>query len=124
MKKVLSLILVFSMVLHCAGRLGVIQYLYEQRNQIALALGIIDEIPIPVCSHDYYSSDGLVVQADDDQQPPVRIAQSHEINLFAGNTTFTWAIKSPFVERQTGFPADDAPCYSTHLSRIFTPPRA
>jgi hypothetical protein len=69
------------MVLHCASRLGVLSHLYQKRHHIAKAVGLIVEVPIAMCSSDYYG-DQFVVQDQDmsDALPAMIVAL--EINLF------------------------------------------
>jgi len=73
------------MTLHCAGRLGVLSYLYQQKAQIAHTLGFISELPIALCSSDYdYDFDGgFVFQSNDESSstPPLAV-QVNEVQLF------------------------------------------
>jgi hypothetical protein len=80
-RKTLCYIILLSMVLHCASRLGVLSHLYQKRHQIAKAVGLIVEIPIAMCSSDYYP-DQMVLQdhQTNDVLPALMIAL--EINLF------------------------------------------
>lgn len=73
-------------MLHCAGRIGLLTYIYGQRHQIALALGMIDELPMTMCSHEYTPhADRLVIQehgqSSDTTIPPAAFS-AQEINLF------------------------------------------
>lgn len=71
------------MTLHCFSRLGLLSYVYEQRHELAYALGVVAEIPIPLCNSNYDFTKGLVIQNHDiDQSNPKQLAQAHEINLF------------------------------------------
>ena len=86
------------MMIHCAGKLGVIDYLVEQQHQIAFALGIIDEVPIPMCN-DNYSHDGFTFDASVDaarvSDPGIRI---ETINLFIVQiTNHTFAPEKVFT---------------------------
>lgn len=47
------------MTLHCASRLGVVSYLYENRLEIAYQIGLIAEIPIAMCAGDYFEKTAL-----------------------------------------------------------------
>jgi hypothetical protein len=71
------------MTLHCAGRLGVLSYLYQNKSQIAHTLGLIAEVPIAFCSSDYDFDSGLIFQSNDDSSstPPV-VLQVSEVQLF------------------------------------------
>ena len=84
MKRIFVAVILFSMVLHSASRLGVLSYVYSQRHEIAYAIGLIAEIPIAMCSSDYHFNSGFtVVNADhsDLSTPPVLI-EAKEIQLF------------------------------------------
>ena len=82
-RKLLSVIILFTMVLHCASRLGGLSYLYEKRHDFAYSIGLITEKPIAICSSDYDFGKGLaIVSADEDTPTAPGIIQSQEINLF------------------------------------------
>lgn len=83
-KKGVILVILFSMMLHCAGRLGVLSYLYQQRHEIAYSIGLITELPIAVCSSEYNFDSGLNIRATDesDHSLPPGIFQAREIQLF------------------------------------------
>jgi hypothetical protein len=84
MRRTLALLILFSMVLHCASRLGVLTYLYENRNHIANTIGLIQEVPIAICSSNYDFNDSLHVQhADTDPAVPTNFLTAHEITLFS-----------------------------------------
>lgn len=86
-KRAITIIILLSMVLHCASRLGVLTYLYEQRHHIAFNAGLIAEIPIALCNSDYHFQKELTI---DDQQEddslPVTVGQAHEIILYLQET--------------------------------------
>lgn len=82
MKRTVSLLILTSMMLHSASRLGILSRLYEERHQIALSVGLISEIPIASCSSDYDFNTALNVQFDDEKSPLGVLAQAQEINLF------------------------------------------
>ncbi len=77
-------LLLISMVLHSASRLGVLSYLYQHRHDIAYTLGLIEEVPIASCTDDYHLSQGFEVvvaeQSDSTLPPATWFAQ--EIQLF------------------------------------------
>src|SRR6185436_13620850 len=84
MRRTLALLILFSMILHCASRLGVLSYLYENRNHIASTVGLISEVPIAICSSNYDFNDGLHIQhTDTDPSFPVSFLTAHEITLFS-----------------------------------------
>ena len=70
------------MTLHCAGRLGVLNWLYEQRHVIAFDLGLIDEKPIAECGSAYLQDGLVIVQQDDAHASPSPVFSAKEINLF------------------------------------------
>lgn len=82
-RKVICFVILASMFLHCASRLGVLSHLYEKRHHIAYALGLIHEVPIATCSNDYDFQTGLVLheQHDADQTVPQGLAHAPEIIL-------------------------------------------
>jgi hypothetical protein len=76
-------IILGSMTLHCACRLGVLDHLYRNKNAIAHALGIIKEIPIAMCSSDYHGVQSLQINTHDqtDSSLPL-VIKTIEIKLF------------------------------------------
>jgi hypothetical protein len=85
MKKAVCILILFSMVLHSASRLGVISYLYGKRHDLAYRVGLIAEIPIAICNLDHFSKQVPLVISDHDttdKQLPVQFSQAKEINLF------------------------------------------
>jgi len=94
MKKLCAYIILCSMTLHCGARLGLLDHLYQKRNDIALALGLIQEVPIATCSSDYDFNGGLkVVSHNNSHSVPSSLTQAREINLF-----FTFEYYSPRVQ--------------------------
>jgi hypothetical protein len=69
------------MVLHCASRLGVLSHIYQYRHHIARTIGLVVEIPIAICSSDYYS-DQMVFQSDEQHDAIPAFVVAMEINLF------------------------------------------
>ncbi|MEO7992396.1 MAG: hypothetical protein ABI663_22790 [Chryseolinea sp.] len=87
-RSVVYLILV-SMVLHCAGRLGLLNHLYQKRHDIAYSIGVISEIPIAICSSDYSHTKTIVlVDHKDESSIPVRLVQAQEIILYFNINSF------------------------------------
>jgi len=72
------------MVLHCASRTGLLTYIFQQRLQIAYSLGLIDEIPIAVCSSDYDFRHEFIVHQTDESSPASHqtLPMASEIKLF------------------------------------------
>jgi hypothetical protein len=84
MSKRLGIYLVlFSMTLHCACRLGFIDYIYNNRNEIGYALGLVSELRITVCSNNYNSGKNLrIVVGDSSSSTPNTVFKTEHINLF------------------------------------------
>ncbi|HEY9049830.1 MAG TPA: hypothetical protein VIN08_28220 [Ohtaekwangia sp.] len=83
LKKSLCYVVLVTMMLHCASRLGVLSFLYENRHSIGYSIGLIAEIPIAMCSSDYDFSKGLKIEhRDSDQGMPRSFMHAREINLF------------------------------------------
>jgi hypothetical protein len=85
MKRAVCIIILMSMVLHCASRLGVLSFLYGKRHNIAFSVGLIAEIPIALCDGDYFSKQAPLIIVDHDttdKQLPVQFAHAKEIILF------------------------------------------
>ncbi len=71
------------MTLHCAGRLGILSWVYEQHQVIAFELGLISEKPIAQCGTAYMDDGLVIVQQDDDSSArPSAVFSAKEINLF------------------------------------------
>ena len=79
LRRVTSILLLTALFTHCAGRLGVLSYMYEKRHDIAFTIGFIAESPIALCSADYDFDPGIKI-VDHDQTAPLIHAQ--EIVLF------------------------------------------
>lgn len=87
-KRLLVYLILTSMILHCAGRLGLLDSLYQQRHRIAYNLGLIAEIPIAICSgdYDYDFDDKLKFQSGDADETEIPISyQLRDITLFLVN---------------------------------------
>ena len=82
-KNLFVYLILTSMVFHCAGRLGILDSLYQQRHRIAYNLGLIAEIPIAICSGDYDFDGKLNFKSDDKNEASTPINyQLKEITLF------------------------------------------
>jgi hypothetical protein len=122
-KRTLAIIILFSMVIHCASRLGFLSYLYENRTQIANTLGLISEVPIAFCSSDYTFNETLPTQPSDSETGiPVSFSSAHEITLFIQNH-FAFSGEPINVSLMKVESHYSIPHYlSPHLD-IFQPPR-
>jgi hypothetical protein len=82
-KKLTAYIILLSMTLHCACRLGVIDRVYKKRNEIAFAMGFIAEIPISICSSDYKTTHSFKLDKSDvNEAVPGLVFKTEYINLF------------------------------------------
>ncbi len=82
-KRLLVYLILTSMILHCAGKLGLLDSLYQQRHRIVYNLGLIAEIPIAICSGDYDFDDKLKFQSGDADETEIPISyQLRDITLF------------------------------------------
>jgi hypothetical protein len=110
------------MVLHCASRVGFLSYLYQQRQEIAYALGLITEIPIAMCSSDYDFNDDLVIHAPHHENSSGQtIPVALEITLFFSAITLSLTMpeKGEVVENQNFFCSR---ALTGCLQAIFHPP--
>lgn len=125
MRRTLCLLILVSMTLHCASRLGLLSYLYQNRHEVAFTLGLIKEVPIAVCSSDYDGDKTLVITAQDDidKNLPGTISQAQEINLyferiiFKNTAHFVW-------QSARRIPSLQEIPYTPPLQDIFHPPTA
>ena len=86
-RKVTCIVIIASMFLHCSCRLGLLSYLYENRNEIALKIGLIKEVSIALCSSDFHFNAELILKSNSvDDQIPVNFLHTQEINLFYVST--------------------------------------
>jgi hypothetical protein len=70
------------MALHCAARLGLLDYLYSKRSTIAFSLGLTAERVIASCGLGHYQQESLAM-ADEGDHPGNPIgSQALEINVF------------------------------------------
>jgi hypothetical protein len=117
------MVILGSMVLHCAGRLGLLSHLYENRHRIAIAVGLIAEVPIAMCSSDYDFHTGLTLRESDSAKQPVQhlLIQAQEIILCmppaAGQPSF---INIPYRIKATT-PYTGRPYHAANAD-IFHPP--
>lgn len=112
------------MVLHCAVRTGLFNYLYQQRHEIAFALGIVDEVPITECGHKYFDGSGFYVDVPKDSNDLSLPAAFHvqEINLIL-NAVSTIEIKPNSAHARVEYSADVVNgLYASPALSIFHPP--
>lgn len=82
-KKLIVYTILSSMILHCGCRLGFLDQLYQQRHQIAHAIGVIEEIPMTMCNSDYDFEKDLKVKSDDSHSSLPLLHLVKKINLFS-----------------------------------------
>jgi hypothetical protein len=118
------MLILASMVLHCAGRLGLLSHLYENRHHIAYTIGLITEVPIAMCSSDYDFDGGLAILENDTAEQPGQqhlFVQAQEIILFmppaATQPSFT---ETSFTVK--GLTPYSGQFYHTANADIFHPP--
>lgn len=125
MKRFLSIVILVSMTLHCASRLGVLSYLYENRHEIAYQAGLIAEIPVAMCTGNYFEKNAPLViheaDTDESKQVPGKIASAKEITLFSHSTRHSFTpFNCPLL--QTHNTALVKAVYDQPLLTIFHPP--
>jgi hypothetical protein len=109
------------MILHCAGRLGILSWIYEQRQMIAYELDLIDEKPIAECGTGYLDSGLVIIQQDDSSQAqPSIIFNGKEINLFVVYSMIEISKEIPVISIQHSELIENFPPGST--TSIFHPP--
>jgi|JI6StandDraft_1071083.scaffolds.fasta_scaffold04524_8 hypothetical protein len=123
MKRIVIFLILLSMVLHCATRLGLMTWLYQNRQAIAYNLRLVNEPHITECSHDA-TLDRLVeinTDTDSSDELPAKMFQVREINLFCEfNLTNTYP-QYAFL-RETQLPNIVERNYPSPDLGIFHPP--
>ena len=110
------------MMLHCASRMGFLSYVYQQRQQIAYALGIIAEIPIATCSSDYDFNSGLtILSSHDDDATRQTLPVALEIKLFCSTVEMPVLASGRMPVVQLYAPAGSRPLGGS-LRSVFHPP--
>lgn len=125
MRRAIALLILVSMTLHCASRLGILSYLYENRHAVAVTIGLIKEVPIAVCSSDYEGDKTLVITTPDDTDKslPTAISQAQEINLYFERTIVHHAPQFTWLATDRLSSLTETP-YTSPLRDIFHPPTA
>lgn len=122
-RKSLSIVILFSLMLHCAGRTGFLSYLYKQRHEIAYAMGLINEVPIAICSAGYFVHEhGLTLQTTDDGNVPTVLTNAAEIVLFFMTPEFSSAPDRPLLDEDPST-RHMAGFYGSPDLDFFQPPR-
>lgn len=115
-------VILIGMGLHCSSRIGFLSYLYQQRHEIAYAIGLIAEVPIAMCSSDYHFQTGDVLQDDSEHKSLPLAIHASEITLFINkpvvSANFTAVLLMP-IQYQ---PYTETISSFLH-AKIFQPPR-
>lgn len=78
MRKLIAIVVLMSMTMHCAGRLGVLSYLYKNQEVIVQTLGLEIEHVISLCSSKYAPHEFTFPV---EKKQSYEIAAAFEINL-------------------------------------------
>jgi len=121
-RKIISVVVLLTLLAHFAAKLGIVSYLYQHRNSIAHSVGLIREIPIAICDQHYdFRTEIQFADTEEKHSVPPPIALNKEVSLFLTPTVVTIVpnrvlLSSPFGVVQIGIPRAE-------LSRsIFHPP--
>lgn len=123
MKRIACIIILLSMTLHCASRLGILSYLYQKRHHIAHAIGLIAEVPIAMCSSDYHFDKNLIIHdasEEAQEREPAGLAPASEIVLFV--QPIATAISSIPITDQSQCSLYVETSYLSPVISIFRPP--
>jgi hypothetical protein len=89
LKRILVILILGSLSLHCASRLGVIYYLFNQNSKesFLLSIGLIDEISISICSNDFQPKNRVYLENTQETTTRIPILPSaEEIHLFISHS--------------------------------------
>ena len=89
LKRVASLLIITSMILHCASRLGILSYCYENLHDILFAVGMIKEKPIAFCDSNYFAEKILARDLGDKNHHQPIFLTAQEIILSAPSDYFS-----------------------------------
>jgi hypothetical protein len=108
-------------VLHCASTLGFIDYIYNQRHDISIALGLIEEAPIALCGSRYEHPKTFEVADHKEHKSPKSHPKAHQIKLFF--TSIHRIQKKPIASHQNDRSHHFSNLYSFSLiDSAFRPP--
>lgn len=123
-KRVISLVVLFSLVLHFSSRTGLLDYAYARRHAVAQLLGLIAERPIAECSS-LYAPDSKLLQstaAEHESAPPVLI-RAGDVN-FVLTTVKTVPAPEYFLFYTTARHHYVLGDYESPLQSLYRPPRS
>jgi hypothetical protein len=118
----------FSMTLHCAMTLGFIDYLYNERYEISMTLGLIEEVPIALCGSRYeavktFKNVNRENSRDNQKSLPGSTARLHSISLFVISDFCLDAFTA--IQQRVMHPNCVANLYRfSHFHPVFHPPTA
>jgi hypothetical protein len=122
MKRMLVAVILLSMMLHCASRLGFVSFLYKYRQEIAYNIGLITEIPIALCNGDYDFNKGLSIQTHDTDEEIPGFPQAQEIKLFVKDKEIKTFHSYPLALAAPDRAHDVLLRYASPARSIFHPP--
>jgi len=122
-KRVISVVVLVSLVLHFSSRMGFLAYVYKQRHEVARFFGVIEEVPIAECRSSFYLSTDLLVDGEpDDDATPAVLSGAPEITLFFNSSDTDvrpeWVLLMANV-RGVYIPTE----YTCPETDVFQPPR-
>lgn len=117
MRKLIAIAVLMSMTMHCAGRLGVLSYLYKNQEVIIQTLGLEIEHVISLCSSKYTPHEFTFPV---EKKQSYEIASAFEINLSVPVTPLS-------CNRFHYFPLEEpekifVSNYQVDLLEVFQPP--
>lgn len=126
-RKIVSLVVLTCIMLHCANRMQMLSYLYEHRYDMAHAIGVMIETPIALCGADYDATSGLALEAIADAEsqavPPIHFP-SIEIIYYPGSNSLHTILQAAGSVHTHRWSAYIALPYTRPSADIFAPPRA
>lgn len=123
MRKAFSFVIILSMTLHCASRLGVLSYLHENRYTIGYSLGMISEIPIALCNNEIDVHKSFYIgQHDLQDKIPAGFPRALEITLFE-ELLQPLSFKQHTIITNAANTAYTVPDYRSPSLEFFQPPR-
>ena len=121
MRRIISVIILLSLMIHTSGRLGLISYVYTHRHDIAYAIGFAGEKVIAVCSGAYFQQTGILLVHDDHSSESAGLIQAQEIKLINPSAfSFDFTVYNFPMRVSAG--RDQMIPYQVSLTDIFRPP--
>ncbi len=79
--RVISILILVSMTLHCLSRLEVVSYWYANRHDISYSLGLRAERVIAICKGNYFQNAHLKIEEGAEGRTSAELVQAQEILL-------------------------------------------